>query len=77
MADKRFEANYRGHEARARKLLLEKGLKTAEELALMDTVAVEQAINAEYEAYPSGEDWLLIPKDRHPDFCGIAVWIGR
>ena len=77
MAGKGFEVNYRGHETRARKLLMEKGFRTAEELALMDTMAVEQAVNAEYEAFPSGEDWLLIPKARYDDFCELAVWIER
>ncbi|MCI8274923.1 MAG: hypothetical protein HFI66_04815 [Lachnospiraceae bacterium] len=77
MADKGFEANYRGHEAQARVLLLEKGLKTAEELAIMDAVAVEQAVNEEYEAYPSGDDWLLVPKGRLGEFCGIVTWIER
>ena len=77
MANQGFEINYRGHGLGARKLLLEKGFKTAEELALMDAVDVEKAVNAEYEALPSGEDWLLVPKDRYDEFCGIASWIGR
>ena len=77
MADKCFVMNYRGHEAQARKLLLEKGFRTAKELAVMDAVDVEQAVNAEYDAIPSGEDWLLIPKNKLDDFCEIAVWIER
>lgn len=77
MANQGFEINYRGHGLGARKLLLEKGFCTAEELALMDAAAVEQAVNAEYEAFQSGEDWILVPRDRYDEFCEIAFWIGR
>ncbi len=77
MADKGFTVKYRKHETGARKLLLEKGVKTTEELALMDTIDVEQVVNAEYEAFQSGPDWILVPRDRYDDFCRIAIWIER
>lgn len=72
-----FHIKYTGHETRARKLLLKKGLKTAEELALMASYEVEQAINAEFEATDCGEDWLLIPRDKIAEFNAIATWIKR
>ena len=72
-----FEIKYTGHEVRARKLLLQQKLKTAEELALMATHEVEQAINAEFEAIDTGEDWLLVPRDKLAEFNGIIKWIER
>lgn len=72
-----FEIVRTGHERMARLLLLQKKLKTAEELAVMDSHEVEQAINAEYESYKIGEDWLLIPNDKISDFNEIAEWIRR
>ncbi len=72
-----FEIKYTGHEVRARKLLLQQKLKTAEELALMATHEVEQAINAEFEAIDAGEDWLLVPRDKLAEFNSIIKWIER
>ncbi|MBD5130298.1 MAG: hypothetical protein HDT43_10340 [Ruminococcaceae bacterium] len=61
----------------ARSLLLKKKLKTAEELAVMDSNEVEQDINAEYTSYKIGEDWLLIPNDKIADFDDMAEWVRR
>ena len=72
-----FRIKFTGHERMARQLLLKKGLKTAEELALMASHEVEQAINAEFEAVDCGEDWLLIPRDKMAEFNAIATWIER
>lgn len=72
-----FHIKYTGHETRARKLLLKKGLKTAEELAVMSASEVEQVINAEFEAAECGEDWLLVPRDKWPDFQALVTWIER
>ena len=72
-----FSIKYTGHETRARKLLLKKGLKTADELALMASYEVEQAINAAFKAVDCGEDWLLIPKDKVAEFNALVTWIDR
>lgn len=73
----RFEINYTGHETNARKLLLEKGIKTEKELAMMNSRDVEQAINAEFEVIQAGEDWLLIPHDKESEFNALVTWIDR
>lgn len=72
-----FRIKYNGHELRARKLLLKKGLKTAEELAVMASFEVEQAINAAFKAIDCGEDWLLVPLDRAAEFNELITWIDR
>lgn len=72
-----FHIKYTGHETRARKLLLKKELKTADELAVMTSFEVEQAINAEFQAFDCGEDWLLIPQDKVSDFQALVTWIDR
>lgn len=72
-----FNIKYAGQERVARKLLLKSGLKTADELAVMNLSEVEQAINAEYEAVECGEDWLLVPKGKWAEFRALVTWIGR
>ena len=72
-----FHIKYRGHERVARKLLLKSGLKTADELEVMNLSEVEQAINDEFEAVECGEDWLLVPKDWWPEFHAHVAWIER
>lgn len=72
-----FHIKYTGHELRARKLLLKKGLKTAEELAVTASFEVEQAINAVFKAIDCGEDWLLVPLDKVADFNELITWIDR
>lgn len=72
-----FHIKYTGHETRARKLLLAKGLKTADELALMASYEVEQAINAAFDAIDCGEDWLLVPKEKQAEFRALVTWIDR
>lgn len=72
-----FRIKYTGHETRARKLLLQKGLKTPDELALMASYEVEQAINAAFKAIDCGEDWLLIPQDKVAEFNALVTWIDR
>ncbi len=66
-----------GHEQKARILLLEKGFKTAKELAVMISRDVEQVINENFECYKSGDDWLLVPKDKVAEFNSIVAWIER
>lgn len=72
-----FRIKYNGHELRARKLLLKQGLKTAEELAVMASYEVEQAINAAFEAVDCGEDWLLVPRDKVAEFNALITWVER
>lgn len=72
-----FRIKFTGHERMARQLLLRKGLKTAEELALMSGYEIEQAVNAEFEATECGEDWLLVPRDKWSDFQALVTWIER
>lgn len=72
-----FRIKFTGHERMARKLLLKKGLKTADELAVMSAPEIEQAINAEFEATECGEDWLLVPRDKWPEFQVLVTWIER
>lgn len=72
-----FHIKYTGHEFRARKLLLKKGLKTAEELAVMASFEVEQAINAAFKAIDCGEDWLLVPLEKVAEFNELITWIDR
>ena len=77
MDDTDFKIRYHGHERQARELLLKKKLKTAEDLSLMTSYEVEQAINAEFEAIETGDDWLLIPQDKYAEFNRITEWICR
>ena len=72
-----FHIKYTGHESRARKILLARGIKTAEELAVMSSYEVEQAINAGFHAIDCGEDWLLVPLDKVADFNELITWIDR
>lgn len=72
-----FEILYTGHENRARKLILQNGIKTAEELAMMTGREVEQTINANFEAVKAGQDWILIPRDKLSDFNSMVTWIER
>lgn len=72
-----FHIKYTGHESRARKILLARGIKTAEELAVMASYEVEQAINAAFRAIDCGEDWLLVPLDKVADFNELITWIDR
>ena len=73
----KFEIKYTGREIRARQLLLKQKIKTADELAVMATHEVEQAINVEYEAYDTGENWLLVPRDSLSEFNDIIKWVKR
>ena len=43
----------------------------------MTSYEVEQAINAEFEAIETGDDWLLIPQDKYAEFNRITEWICR
>lgn len=72
-----FHIKYTGHESRARKLLLARGIKSADELAVMASFEVEQAINAAFRAIDCGENWLLVPQDKVADFDELITWIGR
>lgn len=72
-----FSIGFTGHEVKARKLLLQKGFKTSDELALMTLFEIEQAINAEFKAIGCGEDWMLIPNDLWSDFQALVTWIKR
>ena len=72
-----FRIKFTGHERMARKLLLKKGLKTADELAVLSAPEVEGAINAAFEAVECGEDWLLVPKDKRAEFQTLVTWIER
>lgn len=72
-----FRIKFTGHERMARKLLLKKGLKTAEELAVLSAPEVEDAINAAFEAVECGEDWLLVPKNKRAEFQALVDWIER
>ena len=72
-----FAIGFTGHETKARRLLLQNGLKTAKELALMTSFEVEQVINANFNAIECGEDWLLVPRDKWSDFQGLVTWIKR
>lgn len=68
---------YTGHEKNARKMILENGLKSDKELAMMATCEIEQIVNENFEAIRAEDDWLLIPKDKLADFNEIATWITR
>ena len=72
-----FRIKFTGHERMARKLLLKKGLKTADELAVLSAPEVEGAIHAAFEAVECGEDWLLVPKDKRAEFQTLVTWIER
>ena len=72
-----FSIKYTGHEKDARKLLLRKRLNTVEELAVMSTADVEEAINANFIAYDCGEDWLLVEKSKVEEFRRLATWVER
>lgn len=74
---KKFEITCTGHETKARRLLLEEALKTEKELALMTSNEVEDVINANFECYKCGDDWLLVPKDKVYEFNRIVTWIER
>lgn len=74
---KHFQILYVGHERAARSLLLEKQIKTAEELAMMTSYDVEKAINEAYACVQDGEDWLLAPKDKFDYINSLISWIKR
>lgn len=75
--EKNFKFKYSSHERAARNLLLKKNHKTEEELAVMTSVEVEMAIEEKYVTIQMEDDWLLIPKDKYPEFQKIAEWIDR
>lgn len=75
--EKNFKIKYSGHERAARNLLLKKNHKTEAELAVMTSVEVEMAIEEKYVTIQVEDDWLLIPKDKYPEFQVIAEWIDR
>ena len=75
--EEKFSIKFTGHEAQARKLLLKRGIKTAEELSVMSYFEVEQAINAEFNVIECGENWLLVPRDMWSDFQDLVTWIKR
>lgn len=70
-----FEIDYTEHECNARRLLMQQGIKTVEELAVMTSWDVEQAINSAYKCLRCGEHWLLIPRNKVEDFESIATFI--
>lgn len=72
-----FKIKFTGHEKTARKLLREKKLKTANELAEMTSFEVEDAINKSFSAIECGEDWLLVPKEKMQEFNKLITWIER
>lgn len=72
-----FKIKYSEHERAARNLLLKKNHKTEAELAVMTSVEVEIAIEEKYVVIQMEDDWLLIPKDKYPEFQEIAEWIDR
>lgn len=63
------------NERAARNLLLKKNHKTEAELAVMTRVEVEIAIEEKYVVIQVEDDWLLILKDKYPEFQEIAEWI--
>lgn len=60
----KFRIEYTGHERKARKLVVELGLATKDDIAFMANHEIEKLINdSDYEVIDCGEDWLLVPKE--------------
>ena len=73
----RFQIKYTGHEIGARKLLLDKNIKTAEELAIMSTGEIEDVINEVFVAYYTQDDWILVYRYDVTNFDGLTEWVER
>lgn len=73
----KFEITCIGHEKKARMLLLQEKLRTADELATMTEYEIEEAINAKFECYKVEDDWLLVPLDKVHSFNAMIRWIER
>ncbi|MCM1224984.1 MAG: hypothetical protein NC548_62090 [Lachnospiraceae bacterium] len=72
MEKKGFKIKSNSHERQARKLLLQNGLKTSSDLAIMSKSDVEQAINESYEAIENKKNWLLINREQLSEFDAIV-----
>jgi len=72
---KLFTPTRNGHLLNARKFLIEKGLKTSDEVAFMNDYDVEEFINkkSDYVIFQDGDGSALIPKK----FEDHIVWINR
>lgn len=74
--DEKFCILYNGHEKGARQLIIERGITSDKELALMSGDEVEEVINNHYAAIKTDdEDYLLVPKDKMEEFNNIITWI--
>ncbi|MBD5585064.1 MAG: hypothetical protein HDQ88_08275 [Clostridia bacterium] len=72
-----FQIKYANHSVKARKLLLEKKLASADALATMSDSEVEDKINEFFTCYWSDPDWLCIEQKKMAEFNRLATWIER
>lgn len=72
-----FEVLCTGHEAEARKLVLEKKLAPVEKVAVMCRHEIEKLINDNFIVFAAGDDWLCIPKDKADAILKQVSWIDR
>lgn len=72
-----FEIKYANHSVRARHLLLDKKLASADALATMSDREVEDKINEFFTCYWSEPDWLCVEKTKIAEFNELAAWIER
>lgn len=76
--DLQMAINYTGQEQAARQLLVRMNTVPIEEVAVMTSLEVYQAIMEEYEMVMSdSENVLLVKKDEMQDFNKIAVMLSR
>lgn len=70
----KYEPHYNGHYYNQRKVALQLGLATKDELAFLSDGEVTDLINdSKYVVFYDGDDYALLPKE----YADKIVWINR